>query len=84
MTGKKARFTPLEKWQDFETYGMTALETVKYMFGFCQHADGKYYGTPNDVELARQLKAKAVEANGGSADEATLMTLKKFFTKYFS
>ena len=63
---------------------MSELETVKYMFGFCQHADGKYYGSPNDVEPAKKLKAKAAEAKGSSAEESSLITMRKYYEQYFS
>lgn len=67
-----------------ETYGVEAFETVKYMFGFCQHSGGLYYGVPNDVATTGELKARAAEAKGESGDNAKLMTLERFLGKYFA
>ncbi|KAH7011457.1 hypothetical protein EDB80DRAFT_891270 [Ilyonectria destructans] len=84
VTGKKARFVPIEDWKSMETYGVGAFETVKYMFGFCQHSGGLYYGVPNDVVTAGELKARAAEAKGESGDQAKLTSLESFTTKYFA
>ncbi|KAH7255451.1 uncharacterized protein BKA55DRAFT_688467 [Fusarium redolens] len=83
VTGKKARFIPIEDWKTMETYGDQSFETVKYMFGFCQHSGGLYYGVPNDLSPAAELKAKAAEAKGQSGD-AKLMALGGFWKKYFA
>jgi hypothetical protein len=71
---------PIDDWKSFETYGERGLETVKYMFGFCQHSGGLYYGVPNDLTVPRELKSTAVEAQGGG--EGNLMTLEIFFKKH--
>ncbi|KAF5971867.1 hypothetical protein FCOIX_9689 [Fusarium coicis] len=81
--GNKARFVPIEDWKTMETYGDQSFETVKYMFGFCQYSGGLYYGVPNDLGPATELKAKATEAKGQSSD-AKLMTLEGFWEKYFA
>ncbi|KAI1013090.1 hypothetical protein LB503_001572 [Fusarium chuoi] len=83
VTGKKARFVPIEDWKTMETYGDQSFETVKYMFGFCQYSGGLYYGLPNDLIPATELKVKAAEAKGQSGD-AKLMTLEGFWKKYFA
>ncbi|KAF4341359.1 hypothetical protein FBEOM_4708 [Fusarium beomiforme] len=83
VTGKKARFVPIEDWKTMETYGDQSFETVKYMFGFCQYSGGLYYGVPNDLGRAAELKAKAAEAKGQSGD-TKLMTLAGFWEKYFA
>lgn len=67
-----------------ETYGERPFETVKYMFGFCQHSGGLYYGVPNDLVTAGELKASAAEAKGESGDADKLTTLERFVTKYFA
>ncbi|CAM1500601.1 Fc.00g097630.m01.CDS01 [Cosmosporella sp. VM-42] len=84
VTGQKARFVPIEDWKTMETYGEKSFETVKYMFGFCQHSGGLYYGVPNDLVTSGELKAMAAEAKGDSADKAGLTTLEGFVTKYFA
>ncbi|KAF4494221.1 hypothetical protein FAGAP_9619 [Fusarium agapanthi] len=81
--GNKARFVPIEDWKTMETYGDQSFETVKYMFGFCQHSSGLYYGVPNDLSPAAELKSKAAEAKRQSGD-AKLMTLEGFWKKYFA
>ncbi|RFN47255.1 family protein 1 [Fusarium flagelliforme] len=83
VTGKKARFLPIEDWKTMETYGDPGIETVKYMFGFCQHSGGLYYGVPNDLEIAGDLKARAAVAKGLAGD-GKLMTLGGFWQKYFT
>ncbi|KAF4452726.1 NmrA-like family domain-containing protein 1 [Fusarium austroafricanum] len=83
VTGKKARFVPIEDWKTMETYGDPSFETVKYMFGFCQHSGGLYYGVPNDLGPAAELKAKAAEAKGDSS-AGKLMTLETFWKKHFA
>ncbi|KAF9768675.1 hypothetical protein IL306_013987 [Fusarium sp. DS 682] len=82
VTGKKARFVPIEDWKTMETYGDQSFETVKYMFGFCQYSGGRYYGVLNDLGPAAELKEKAAVAKGQSGD-AKLMTLEGFWKKYF-
>lgn len=67
-----------------ETYGDGSLETVKYMFGFCQHSGGMYYGVPNDTDTAGELKARAAEAKGVSGEQSKLQTPEGFFKKYFA
>ncbi|KAF4977787.1 hypothetical protein FZEAL_5753 [Fusarium zealandicum] len=84
LTGKKARFVPIEDWKTMETYGVEAFETVKYMFGFCQHSGGLYYGVPNDLKTAGDLKARAAEAKGQSGEEKNLTTLEGLLKKYFA
>ncbi|KAF5662224.1 family 1 [Fusarium heterosporum] len=84
VTGEKARFVPIEDWKTMETYGEQSFETVKRMFGFCQYSGGLYYGVPNDLSSARELKARAAEAKGESRDTSELMSLEGFWKKYFS
>ena len=74
---------PIEDWKTLETYGDPGIETVKYMFGFCQYSGGLYYGVPNDLETAGDLKARAAVAKG-SAGDGKLMTLGGFWQKYFT
>lgn len=74
---------PVEDWKTFETYEDRMLETIKYMFGFCQCSGGLYYGVANDVVTAGRLKAKAASAKGESSTGAGLMSLERFVSKYF-
>lgn len=83
-TGKKTRFVILEDVDEFPTYGMKPLETVRDIFKFCQINGGFYYGVPNDVDTAVELKAAAAKAQGKSGDEAKLMTMKRFFETHFT
>ncbi|KAI9163046.1 NmrA-like family domain-containing oxidoreductase lnaB [Paramyrothecium foliicola] len=83
VTGKKSRYIAVEDWKSFETYGRGDLETIKYMFGFCQHSGGKYYGVPNDVSTPAALKAAAARAKG-KAGEGSLTTAEGFFQMYFA
>lgn len=80
VTEQKARFVVMDNWRDMETYGMTELETVKYMFGCCQHSGGLYYGRENDTSTAQDLKSAASKAKGTS-DEMASFT--EFFKKHF-
>lgn len=64
-----------------ETYGDRGLETVKHMFGFCQHSGGLYYGVPNDTTAAGELKRSAAEAQGKK--ESELLKLEEFFARFF-
>ncbi|KAF7542925.1 hypothetical protein G7Z17_g11162 [Cylindrodendrum hubeiense] len=84
VTGQKARFVAIEDWKSMETYGVGAFDTVKYMFGFCQHSGGLYYGASNDVVTAGELKARAAEARGESGDQTKLISLENFVVKYFA
>lgn len=79
MTGKKSRYIPIEDWKDFETYGDGGLETVKYMFGFCQYSGGLYYGLTNDLAPPRELKKIASEAKGV---DGGLVTLEEYFKRH--
>lgn len=64
MTGRKSRYVVVEDWTNWETSEGQTAEAVKNMFGFCQLSGGLYYGTPNDLTRARELKAAAAEAHG--------------------
>jgi hypothetical protein len=75
---------PIEDWKTMETYGEPGFETVKYMFGFCQYSGGLYYGVPNDLITAGDLKERAANAKGQSGEETKLMTSEGFWKKYFS
>ncbi|SPO06691.1 uncharacterized protein DNG_09384 [Cephalotrichum gorgonifer] len=83
VTGKKARYVVLENVDDFPTFGMRALETVREIYQFCQIDGGLYYGVPNDVDTAAELKAAAAKAQGKEGEDAKLMTMKKFFKAHF-
>lgn len=84
VTGKKARFEEIPRWQDFDTYGIRALETVKLMFGFCQESGGRYYGEETENRTAASPKKVAAEARGLSGHETELLTLEEFFKKEFA
>lgn len=83
-TGKKTRFVTLEDTDEFMTLGMRALGTVKDIFVFCQLNGGLYYGVPNDVDTAAELKAAAAKAQGKDGEGAQLMTMKRFFKMHFA
>ncbi|KAF3037458.1 hypothetical protein E8E12_001371 [Didymella heteroderae] len=83
VTDKKARFEEIPRWQDFDTYGIRALETVKLMFGFCQESGGRYYGEETEKHTAAGLKKAAAEARGLSDDQTKLLTLEEFFKREF-
>lgn len=70
--------------EEIETYGMTALITVREMFSLCQVSGGLYYGAPNDTTLAAKLKAAAAAAQGKTGEDAQLMTLERFFKQNFA
>lgn len=83
-TGKKTRFVTLEDTDEFMTLGMRALGTVKDIFLFCQMNGGLYYGVPNDVDTAAELKTAAAKAQGKEGEDAELMTMKRFFKMHFA
>ena len=83
-TGKKTRFVILEDVEEFPTFGVKALDTVKDIFRFCQINGGLYYGVPNDVDTANQLKAAAAKAQGKTGEDAELMTMRRFFATRFA
>ena len=73
----------MPKWQDLETYGVRALETVKLMFGFCQESGGRYFGAETEAGTAAELKKIATEASGKTGHETKLSTLEGFFKHHF-
>ena len=84
VTGKKARFEEIPRWQDLNVYGIRALETVKLMFGFCQESGGRYYGDETEISTATELKKLAAEATGRTGGETKLLSLEAFFQKEFA
>ncbi|KAH7139804.1 hypothetical protein B0J13DRAFT_478121 [Dactylonectria estremocensis] len=84
VTGKKARFVPIEDWRSIETNGDRFMITVKGMFGLCQYSGGCYYGTPNSTEVAFELKQAAIMAQGREQGDAKLLTFKEFLQKNLS
>ena len=83
VTGKKSRFEEI-KWQDLDTFGVRALETVKLMFGFCQESGGRYYGVETEASTAAELKKLAAEAQGKSGQDTELLGLADFFKREFA
>lgn len=82
VTGKKSRYVVVEDWTTFHTGGDQTAQAVRNMFGFCQLSGGLYYGTPNDLTVARELKAAVAEAQGEASSE--LMSLERFIGRSFS
>lgn len=82
-TGKKASFEVVPTWQELEIYGIHALESIKFMFGFCQESGGRYYGDETEGNTALGLKKKAAKASGKNSEEAKLYTLGEFFKRDF-
>ena len=82
VTGIKAIYQeyPLE---EFETYGVYALESVKSMFHFWQESGGLYFGAEQtENQTARDLKRKAWRARG-NVREGKLATLEDYFQDHF-
>lgn len=72
---------PIEDWKTMETFGDRGTEATKRMFGLCQHSGALYYGVPNDLTIAQELKASAVNAQGKG--DSNLMTLERYLSKHF-
>ena len=84
LVGKKARYEVMPDGPDgIETYGMSALITVKEMFAWVYAAGGNYYAEPNDINPAQELKRLAVAAQGGDEAGATLVTVEHFWQHIF-
>ncbi|CAI6337070.1 unnamed protein product [Periconia digitata] len=82
VTGRKAIYQdyPLE---EFETYGVYALENAKSMFRFWQESGGLYFGKDlTENETAKDLKRKAWRAQG-RVEDGKLSTLEDFFQDHF-
>lgn len=83
-TGKPARNETMPNGPEgIETYGMSALVTVKEMFAWVSAAGGNYYGVPNDSGPAKELKRRAVEAQGGAEADKDLMSVEYFWKNVF-
>jgi hypothetical protein len=80
----QARFEEIPRWQDFETYGIGALESVKLTFGFCQESGGRYYGVETEAGTAAELKRLAIGASGKDIADSKLLTLDRFFEREFA
>ncbi|KAL5113689.1 hypothetical protein ACEQ8H_008442 [Pleosporales sp. CAS-2024a] len=83
VTRIQARFEEIPRWQDFETCGIGALETVKLTFGVCQESGGLYYGAEPEIETAAGLKRAVAKASGRDIAESKLLTLDEFFEREF-
>ncbi|KAH7125622.1 hypothetical protein B0J11DRAFT_310636 [Dendryphion nanum] len=83
VTGKKSRFEEI-KWQDLDTFGVRALETVKLMFGFCQESGGRYFGVETEASTAAELKKAAAEAQGKTGKQTELFSIVEFFKREFA
>lgn len=66
------------------TKGDPEIETIKTMFGFLQHSGGRYFGEADNIEPARELKARAAAAKGLPQEEGVLMTLDQWLRKHYS
>jgi hypothetical protein len=50
VTGKKARYIPMDSYRDFPTHGSTVLAELQDVYRYMQSANGWFFGKPDDVE----------------------------------
>ncbi|PVI04426.1 NAD(P)-binding protein [Periconia macrospinosa] len=81
VTHKNAIYQELPL-DEFQTYGVWALEMFKRMFEFFQVSGGEYYGERTENGTAKGLKEKAWRARGNK-EVGKLGTLEEYFGQHF-
>ncbi|KAM4055416.1 nmrA-like family protein [Hirsutella rhossiliensis] len=83
VTGKKARYIPMQDCKSFNTRGKRFLTTVQQMFDYCQQCGGLYFGAQPSIREAVELKRLAAAAQGRPREDARLQSMKEFFQDHF-
>ncbi|KAL4957879.1 hypothetical protein BDW69DRAFT_155213 [Aspergillus filifer] len=85
VTGQKARYEPLDSWEDFGR-GIPEMDEHRLLFAFTQMTGGRYYGdVPTEVETASRLKRVAAKAQGiKNYEDAKLTRLEDWFQVCFA
>ncbi|KAL3443410.1 NmrA-like family protein [Aspergillus insuetus] len=81
VTGKKARYVPMESYKDFPTHGDSVLIELQDVYRYMQSVDGWFFGKPDDRETCQRLKDEARRDKGMPTEE--LMTMKQYFVKQY-
>ncbi|KAJ0421101.1 NmrA-like family protein [Aspergillus carlsbadensis] len=81
VTGKKARYIPMESYTDFPTHGSTVLTELQDVYRHMQNANGWYFGKPDDVATCQRLKDEARLDKGLAPQWVT--TMGEYFAKHY-
>lgn len=82
VSGKPARYIPMDSYKDFPTHGDSALQEFQLIFQWIQWTGGLFLGLPDDPKTAQHLKDQARRDKG--LDPKPVMTLKEYFTLHFA
>ncbi|KAL4864440.1 hypothetical protein BDV12DRAFT_205680 [Aspergillus spectabilis] len=81
VTGKKARYIPMDSYKDFPTHGNTVLIELQDVYRYMQNANGWFFGKPDDVGTCQRLKDEA-RLDKGLAPERVI-TMREYFVKHY-
>ncbi|KAL2786022.1 NmrA-like family protein [Aspergillus keveii] len=81
VTGKKARYIPMDSYRDFPTHDSTVLAELQDVYRYMQSANGGFFGKPDDVETCQRLKDEARRDKGLAPQRVT--TMREYFVRHY-
>ncbi|KAL4792667.1 NmrA-like family protein [Aspergillus venezuelensis] len=81
VTGKKARYIPMESYEDFPTHGDSVLVELQDVYRYMQNANGWFFGEPDNRDVCQRLKDEARLDKG--LQPQNLITMKEYFVTHY-
>ncbi|PYH87686.1 NmrA-like family protein [Aspergillus ellipticus CBS 707.79] len=81
VSGKPARYVPMESYEVMPTYGSTVLVELQQIYHWTQWNGGLFFGRPDDFDTCHNLKTEARKDKG--LEPEPLTDLHKYFTEHF-
>ncbi|KAL4966503.1 NmrA/HSCARG family protein [Aspergillus stella-maris] len=81
VAGKKARYIPMESYEDFPTHGNSVLVELQDVYRYMQNANGWFFGEPDNADICQRLKDQARLDKGVEPERLT--TMKAYFAKHY-
>ncbi|KAL3472033.1 nmrA-like family protein [Aspergillus californicus] len=81
VTGKKARYIPMDSYKDFPTHGDSVLVELQDVYRYMQNANGWFFGKPDDTATCQRLKDEARLDKG--LEPQRLISMNEYFLKHY-
>ncbi|KAL4947845.1 hypothetical protein BDW69DRAFT_105496 [Aspergillus filifer] len=81
VTGKKARYIPMDSYKDFPTHGDSVLVELQDVYRYMQNANGWFFGEPDNIDTCQRLKDEARLDKG--LEPERLITMREYFVKHY-
>ncbi|KAL5044877.1 hypothetical protein BDW71DRAFT_198759 [Aspergillus fruticulosus] len=81
VTGKRARYIPMDSYMDFPTNGNSVLVELRDVYRYMQSVNGWFFSKPDDVETCQRLKDEARLDKGLPREQ--VINMKEYFVKHY-